>query len=292
MKCLSFLVTLLSMVSIQVVAGTSSDPVDRLPLHRVTELTTAGKPAVVILAPDEQAYMQLGQQLALAIQERTGVTVPVESAAGYVDAKPKVIRRELLDRHFILLGQFWNNAVLERLYANYFDATDAYFPGPGGWELRTVCSPFKHGQNCVVATGSDLAGCKKAVEALPGNIADGRIPYLLDVHMTGEAAKMEAEFRKLWAPYEAELDRYTVFGHPQAVAWSHSDPTNLWIWHDVNLAIGSCFGWRYWVTGDSHYADIFKQMVGARMAKFEEYRSTGKEGLMDYCGPEAMVAWV
>ena len=145
-----------------------SAAVQRLPLHRDTELSRQGAPAAVILAPDAPEYQALAEELSRAIAARTGISLPVRRAADCVRDRPRTVKPDGIDHHFILLGQFWNNAVLERLYAGMFDPTDAVFPGPGGRDLRTVCSPFRYGQNCVVATGSDFEGCRQAVAELPG----------------------------------------------------------------------------------------------------------------------------
>ena len=51
---------------------------------RETVLARSGLPAAVILVPDEQGYRELGKQLATAISARTGLSLAVESAAGYV----------------------------------------------------------------------------------------------------------------------------------------------------------------------------------------------------------------
>jgi hypothetical protein len=239
--------------------------VARRSLPRETALAQSGSAAAVILVPDEPAYRELGQTLAAAIAEKTGVRLAVENTVDYVARQPRAVKPERLERHFIVLGQFWNNAVLERLYAGYFDPTDALFPGPGGWELRSVCSPFRVGQNCVVVTGSDLEGCRKAVAALPalieGTGPQSRMPFLHRVHLNGEAAQLEASYRQHMAPILAELDRYAVFGHPQGKVWADQNPNDFLTWNDRNLASAAVFGLRFWATGDRRDAEAFKRLV-------------------------------
>jgi hypothetical protein len=272
--------------------------VTRRPVQRETALATPAAPAAVIVVPDEPEYRALGRQLAAAIAGKTGIRLPVESAADYVSRRPCVIKPERLDRPFIVLGQFWNNAVLERLYAGHFDPTDAVFPGPGGWELRTVCSPFRAGQNCVVATGSDLDGCRKAVAALPalfeGAGSQSRIPFLQQVHLAGEAAQLEAAYRQRMAPILAELDRYAVFGHPQGKVWADQNPNDFLTWNDRNLATAAVFGLRFWTTGDRRDAAAFKRLVFGCREHLDRLTQSYREGrgdLMDYSGGELTIAW-
>ena len=280
------------------VAAGHGSVVSRRPLQRETALARPGSPNAVILVPDEPEYRELGKQLAAAMAARTGFSLAVESAAGYVSTRPRTVKSERLDRHYILLGQFWNNAVLERLYAGYFDPTDALFPGPGGWELRTVCNPFHPGHNCVVVTGSDLAGCRKAAAELPGLIEGAgpksRIPFLHRAHLAGEAAQLEADYRRRMASALAELDRYAVFGHPQGKVWSGENPSDFLVWEDRNLATAAAFGLRFWATGDRHDAETFKRLVlGCRphLDRLAQAYREGRSDLMDYSGGELTIAW-
>jgi|GEM_PF-2594298 len=275
-------------------ATANADALLRRPLHQETEITKAEKPAVVILVPDSQDYRQLGKQLSKTIQQRSGIRLEVKDASDYVAHRPRLVKPELLNKHFILLGQFWNNAVLERLYAGFYDPTDALFPGPGGYELRTVCSPFKNGQNCVVATGSDLEGCRKAVAALPEEIVDGRIPFLHQVHLTGDAASSEENYRKRADVYLADLNDYAIFGRSGAKTFSGENAENFLVWNYRNLAVAACFGLRFWTAGNPRDADAFKRIVlGCRdqVDKLVKAYEEGKSDLMDYSGGELSIAW-
>jgi len=193
-------IKLIVMLSAIVVLATASEAslVNRLPLSNNSTIVSQGIARSVIIVPNEKAYIALGQKLSDNIAKLTGVQIPVEAASDYVSEKPRLIKVDKLDRNFILIGQVWNNAVLERLYANYYDPTDAVFPGPGGWEIRTICNPFKRGQNCIAATGSDLEGCKLAVQhfanAIKKDGSDWSVPYTVDVHLTGEAREQEEAY--------------------------------------------------------------------------------------------------
>jgi len=276
--------------------GTASDRIRRLPFNRNTRIDDASGPAAVILVPDDDAYRHLGHRLSDAVFERTGVRLDVADASEYALCNPRAVRPEKLDRHFVLLGQFWNNAVLERLYCRYFDPTDAFFPGPGGWELRTVVAPFRHDHNCVVVTGSDLDGCRKAVEHLPGRIVEGALPFLLEVHLTGEAAEYEARYKETMTPVFAELDKYTVYGHPEGKSWygQRGDARHEVAFSTSNLVMAGCVGLRYWATGHRPSGEAAKTMLLAAVRDRERLERAYAEGaatLMDYGGPSFTIAW-
>lgn len=196
------------------------------------------------------------------------------------------------------MGQFWNNAVLECLYAGYYDPADAVFPGTGGWELRTVCRPFRPGHNCIVATGSDLAGCRAAAARLTAVIEGvgprSRVPFLHRIQLAGEAAEVEEDHRQRTAPILVELDRYAVFDHPHARLWTGENPRDFLVWEDRNLATAAAFGLRFWATGNRQDAEVFRRLVlGCRQQLDRLVRSyrEGRLDLMDYSGGALTIAW-
>jgi len=272
--------------------------IERRPLHRETELGRRDAPAAVILIPDSDEYRRIGRDLATAIEAKTGVKLEVENASNFTFASPRTIRREKLSRHFILLGQFWNNSVLERLYANFYSGPDSLYTGPGGYEVRTVCSPFRPGHNCIVASGSDLEGCQKAVDYLLETIQTEEEKYYfqfwLKIKLTGAAAEAEAESRAKVAPILVNFDQYCVFGHPEAKSFWDEDPHNLLPWNYRNLGAAATFGRAYWQTGNRQYADAFQRIVLGCREQIDKIRELYKEGrpdLMDYSGAGLTIAW-
>jgi len=268
----------------------------RLPTLQVTPIGSPVSPAAVILVPEDAAYQRIGEKLSDDVFRKTGVRLSVEKASGYVSGSPRSVQGDKTRRHFILLGQFWNNAVFERLYANYYDPVDSFFPGPGGYELRTVCSPFRAGHNCVVATGSDATGCEKAARVLVGKISDRGVPFLLESRMTGEALGVERKLRARVSKLLPELDRYIVYGHPQAKTFNgFRDPDNLPYFHDYNLGTAASFGVHYWVTGNKEDGDIYRRIMKSTMALWprlkELYKQHGYLGIIDYAGPQSALVW-
>jgi len=292
-------VILLTLVFASIISSPAkAETLRRLPFNRETILGAHSLTKAVILIPDEEPYHQIGNNLAEAIRNKTGVVVPVESAKSFVTENPRQVKDGMLDRNFILLGQFWNNAVLERLYCRYFDATDAYFPGAGGYELRTVCDPFKSGQNCLVVTGSDEAGCSKAVESFVDKISmtenQVAVPFLHTVILGPKAAKWENKRQQALTAVLKDIDRYAVFNHPQAKIWTSEDPHDFMVWHDRNLAGAACLGIHYWLTANKKDLEGFKRLLFGCMSQLDRLEQGYKDNrvdLMDYSGPALVLAW-
>jgi FG-GAP-like repeat len=287
------LVALVICLAFAPTVAASGAALQRHPLHRETELDRS-----VIVTPSTPEYEALGRELAEAIRQRTGVLVEVDRAEAYVSGRPRAVKGETLGRHFILVGQFWNNAILERLYAGMFDPTDALFPGPGGHELRTVCRPFRAGQNCVVVTGSDIEGCRQAAAALPGLLVERNgawvIPFLHQVQLGGEAATAEAAYRERVAGFVADMGSYSVFRGPRARTWTGEDPRDFLVWHDRNLAAAAVFGLRFWATGDPLSAQAFRRLVlgcRAELSRLEQAYGEGRSDLIEYSLDGLTIAW-
>ena len=121
-----------------------------------TTLVEAGVPRCVIVYPEEAEYEAVARQVAAAIKTATGADVPMKTATQY-----QVADR---DTNLICLGRMNNNKLALDLYIWRFVASDDWFPGPDGYEFRTVCDPWGNGHNVVMLGGSDLEGVRKAVE--------------------------------------------------------------------------------------------------------------------------------
>ncbi|MCZ7545632.1 MAG: hypothetical protein M5R40_19875 [Anaerolineae bacterium] len=89
----------------------------------------------------------------------------------------------------ILLGNLNTNRAVMPLYAHYYCATDALYPGGEGYDLRTIVNAYGMGANVILAGGSTPRGVARAVERLIGYIRDRAgadpltVPYMLDIEM-------------------------------------------------------------------------------------------------------------
>ncbi|MEN6402031.1 MAG: carbohydrate binding domain-containing protein, partial [Armatimonadia bacterium] len=145
-------------------------------LHLATPLVQGGKPMVTIVAPPP--YMQVGESLKSAIKDSTGVEVPVVSDDAPAAALP-------LQGHLIVLGNRSTNKTISALYDRAYTFLDLKYPGPGGYVLRSLHSPFGDGRNVIFVGGSDDAGVATAARALvkklsgkPGDLTVGWLSYI------------------------------------------------------------------------------------------------------------------
>jgi len=201
-------------------------------LHIRTELVKGGRPGVTIVTPAGGLYDAQASRIQEAIERRTGVKVPVAKDDAPEATVP--IRGNL-----IVLGNRSTNRTIEELYNRYFTLLDLWYPGAGGYEVRSLHNPFGGGHNVIFAGGSDAAGVDRAADALAEKI--------------GQA---EGERGSLWVGWlmEVQLGRGMA---PQ------KDLKAFEIW-DANAGRGSVgyFGWNslskrmamYYVTGDEFHA--------------------------------------
>lgn len=62
------------------------------------------------------------------------------------------------DRPAIVIGNLAESQCVRELYFRFLCATDLWYPGPGGYELRTLCDPFGAGHNVILVGYSDEKG--------------------------------------------------------------------------------------------------------------------------------------
>jgi len=103
-------------------------------------------------------HAELADLVASGIEQRTGIAIPIHGS-GTVSAQD-------WDRfHFLAIGRFSNNPVIERLYHEIFTFVDGSFPGEGGVHVKTIVNPYRNDRHIVVIGGSDAQGTRDSVEA-------------------------------------------------------------------------------------------------------------------------------
>jgi len=122
---------------------------DRLKdLHLTTELVAGGQPRINIVKPASGIYDEQAQLIHDAIRQATAVAVPIINDDAPAAALP-------LTSNLICLGNRSTNATIAGLYAQFYTLLDLKYPGPGGYEVRTLHDPFGNGYNVIFAGGSD-----------------------------------------------------------------------------------------------------------------------------------------
>lgn len=109
-----------------------------------------------------------------AVLRAAGVAVRVES-----DPSPEVLRTAGCP--VLVVGNLADSACAAYLYHKLLCFTDRYYPGPAGFELRTLLDPFATGHNLLCLGYSDDAGRRAGLEALLPRLG-ATVPFLNLVH--------------------------------------------------------------------------------------------------------------
>ena len=80
----------------------------------------------------------------------------------------------------ILIGNLSNSLCVERLYYDFLSATDLWYPGPSGYEVRTLIDPYGTGFNIIHIGYSDKNGLKRALGYFVG-IVDRNILHQAEI---------------------------------------------------------------------------------------------------------------
>lgn len=84
----------------------------------------------------------------------------------------------------LLIGNLADNACVRALYHRHLLFTDLTYPGPGGYELRTLLNPFATGHNVLHLGHSDADGLARGLAALLSRLQPSGIPFLSDIRPT------------------------------------------------------------------------------------------------------------
>jgi len=80
----------------------------------------------------------------------------------------------------LLIGNLADSRAVRDLYYRFLLVTDRGYPGPGGYEIRTLLDPFGRGHNFVHLGYSDRAGLEAGFALLTERLADP-LPYFSEV---------------------------------------------------------------------------------------------------------------
>ncbi|MEW5979760.1 MAG: VCBS repeat-containing protein [Acidobacteriota bacterium] len=198
-------------------------------LHLTTALVTSGEPRVTIIVPASGVYEQLATDIQRTIREITGITVPVaydDSPEGEVPIQGNVIA----------LGNRSTNSTIGRLYDLYYCILDQKYPGAGGYNVRTLHSPFGDGRNVVLIGASDTSGVEAATELFlsilrksGGKAGELRVGHLMEIRL---AKGTRIEQVQQW-----DVSKHKVAGQ------------GLYGWNKVSEDMA-----MYYMTGDQRYA--------------------------------------
>ncbi len=128
-------------------------------LYLTTELVKQSGPNATIVTAGSGIYDEEASQIQEVIEKLSGVKVPIATDDSPAGAVP-------ITGNLIVLGNRSTNKTIEELYNRYHTLLDLRYPGPEGYEVRSLHNPFGEGYNVIFAGGSDGAGVASATEVL------------------------------------------------------------------------------------------------------------------------------
>ncbi|MBN1344155.1 MAG: PQQ-binding-like beta-propeller repeat protein [Phycisphaerae bacterium] len=136
--------------------------------HITTRLVDGGKAQCVIVSSRRrESYAGIARQIQGKIKSLTGVAPDVVDAD---DATPE----DILGRAgAIVLGNLVTSRFVEALYWQWYTLLDLWYPGPGGYVLRTLHDPYGTGRNVILLGGSDDQGVADAAKAFLAVLSKG-----------------------------------------------------------------------------------------------------------------------
>lgn len=232
-----------------------------------TVLVREGRPDAIIVTPAGEEWQSLARNLGGQLKQALGVTFPIRTE---VEATDDTMRETTA----LLLGHIGVNRAMLYPYSHSLCFPDSYYPGPGGYDLRTVHDPWGTGRNLVVVGSSDVEGASRAVtallEALPALAPDVSLPPILKTELAGDAAS------RYGSVFTRKLDEKWI----QA---QHADAeTQLERGIHCGLfSLASRYGEWYALSRRPEYASMFVWMIRRAYTHFKSNPST-------YGGPWGM----
>ncbi|RKX33067.1 MAG: hypothetical protein DRP71_11005 [Verrucomicrobia bacterium] len=147
------------------------------PLPRsLNPLTPLGEPSEVLLVPpDLDPDHALIQPLIDALRS-VGANLRI-----IIDPGERIPERS--SGPTFLIGNLRDNPWVRDLYYRFFCATDCTYPGPGGYEVRTLMDPLGTGHNIIHLGYSDTDGFKHGLGLLIDSVAV-TLPFLSEIKAT------------------------------------------------------------------------------------------------------------
>ena len=130
-------------------------------------LVEHSQPRVAVLVPDDPDYAQLARRFVSRFAQVTGVTLPTVPETRAVGETPGVTT-------LVVFGNVATGPLARRMYANKLIAADGAYPGPDGFELRTIPLALDTGANVLFLGGSSPQAVTAAMDAFFAELKPGK----------------------------------------------------------------------------------------------------------------------
>ncbi len=189
-----------------------------------------------IVIPEGAFYRELAEKIRAKLNPAPMIVTDKEAC----EPDQPTLRKEFAGKNLILLGNLDTNRAFWPAYTSMLAASDNYYPGPRGYEIRTAVDVLRNGKNHIIIGSSSPEGVRLAVEHfLP--MVRSELPFLLDIKLDGECKKIVDEDIARWK-------QFPNGDFPQKEAGYHT----IRRWYHNAIAY-------YW-TGDPFYRDMAKKL--------------------------------
>ncbi len=189
-----------------------------------------------IVVPEGTFYRALAEKIRAKLNRAPAIMTDKEAC----EPDQPTLRKEFAGKNLILLGNLDTNRAFWPACTSMLAASDNYYPGPRGYEIRTAVDVLRNGRNHIIVGSSTPEGVGLAVERFL-SIVRPELPFLLEVKLDGECKKVVEEDIARWK-------QFPNGNFPQKEAGYHT----IRRWYHNAIAY-------YW-TGDAFYRDMAKKL--------------------------------
>jgi len=231
-----------------------------------TPIVVGGEPQAQIIAPADGDWAEVARELQAMVRELTGAELPIVPAG---EVEEEAMRQQTA----IVVGNVVVNREMLYLYSHGYIFPDDYYPGDGGYEVRTVHDPWATGHNVLSIGASDPEGARAGLAALRETLQAGE-ELVLEPTLLVE---LSADARQRWGR-DFDIDPDEEWLQSLQESAERALDTGQ---HGGLFSNASTVGESYQRTGKDGYARAFAWLV----LRAKEHRDTNPT---TYGGPWGM----
>ncbi|NMA44102.1 MAG: hypothetical protein GX946_12095 [Oligosphaeraceae bacterium] len=189
-------------------------------------VTSLREPCTIII-PRQQAEGADYAALAAQIQSRlpSQANIVTDEQACRNDG-PEILP-EFAERHLIIIGNLDSNRAIWPAYTRMLAASDAYYPGPLGYEVRTAVNVLNNGRNHIIIGSSSAEGIRMAVDKFL-ELLEPELPFLHEIKLDGECRDRVQADIELWKQFPDGPFPQKEAGYHTIRRWYHNAIAYYW----------------------------------------------------------------
>ena len=177
-------------------------PVRSKLISGVTTIKKRNDLYIVLPSNYRKKYDKFAVNIQRVLKDKLKITAEIVDDAQICDANSPVIKKAYRNANLIILGRLGINKALWAGYNRFLCATDAYYPGDRGYELRTMTNVLRNYKNHILIGSSSDGGMQEAVNAflklVSENASENTIPFISKVKLSGQCLEDFRKDEKMW----------------------------------------------------------------------------------------------